>query len=90
MMKHYSVRFTIIHNAGATVATGMSRSVRKAFAKASAKAWTDYETSGATNWADEWVTIYRPNGTVAASDWATSFAERPWPRQHPPLPFAAL
>jgi hypothetical protein len=27
---------------------------------------------------------------LAASDWATSFADRPWPRQHPPLPFAAL
>jgi hypothetical protein len=76
MMKHYSVRFTIIHNAGVTAATGMSRSVRKAFAKAAEKAWTNYETSGATNWADEWVTIYRPNGTVAAGGWSTDFANR--------------
>jgi hypothetical protein len=50
--------------------------VRKAFAKAAEKAWTNYETSGATNWADEWVTIYRPNGTVAAGGWSTDFANR--------------
>ena len=76
MMKHYSVRFTIIHNRGTTTATALSRSVRRAFNKASEKAWDNYETSGATNYADEWVTIFRPDGSFLAQGWNSDFPNR--------------
>jgi len=73
MMKHYRVQFTVIHNAGVSVGTALSRSVKRAFSQASSKAWDAFERSGATNWADEWVTIYSPSGKVVASDWASNF-----------------
>ena len=41
---------------------------------ARAQAWEQYARSGATNWADVWLTITNPYGKVVYADFAPSSA----------------
>lgn len=68
----FKVHFSLIHNAGCEVVTTQNRSAKKAMQMARRKAWDQYEKSGATNWADVWLTITNPYGKVVHHDWAPS------------------
>ena len=70
----FKVHFSLIHNAGCEVVTTQNRSAKKAMQMARRKAWDQYEKSGATNWADVWLTITNPYGKVVHHDWAPSSA----------------
>ena len=70
----FKVHFSLIHNAGCEVVTTQNRSAKKAMQMARRKAWDQYEKSGATNWADVWLTITNPYGKVVHHDWAPTRA----------------
>jgi len=63
----FTVRYAIFTNREGVHphGRGMSRSLSKAMACASAQAWNQYERSTATNWADCWVWVYK-GGTLVA------------------------
>ena len=62
----FTVSYSIITNSNAyPVGKGMSRSLAKATALASGKAWDLYAHSNATNWADVWVRVYKGGKLIA-------------------------
>jgi hypothetical protein len=70
----FKVHLSLIHNAGCEVVTALSTSPKKAHQKALRQAWAQYEKSGATNWADVWLTVTNPYGKVIFHNWCPSSA----------------
>ena len=60
--------YTVIHNRGCTTAKVQHRSPRKAVEMARKQAWDAYEKTDSTNWADCWLSLVNPYGTVVMSD----------------------
>lgn len=70
----FKINFQLIHNRGCESVTIQNRSVKRAMRMARAQAWEQYAQSGATNWADVWLTITNPYGKVVYADFAPSSA----------------
>lgn len=70
----FKVHLSLIHNRGCEVVTTLNSSPKRAMKAARIQAWDQYEKSGATNWADMWLTITNPYGKVVHHDWAPSSA----------------
>lgn len=70
----FKVRYQLIHNRGCETRVGISQSPKAALKVARDAAWRAYERSGATNWADVWLTITNPQGKVVYADFAPSSA----------------
>ena len=70
----FKVHLSLIHNRGCETVIGLSNSPKKAHQKAIRQAWAQYEKSGATNWADVWLTITNPQGKVVYADFAPTSA----------------
>jgi hypothetical protein len=70
----FKVRYQLIHNRGCETHVGLSQSPKAALKVARNAAWRAYERSGATNWADVWLTITNPQGKVVYADFAPTSA----------------
>lgn len=70
----FKITYSLIHNRGCEVVKAMSPSVKRAVKTARLQAWKQYDCSGATNWADVWLTITNPYGKVVYEDFAPSSA----------------
>jgi hypothetical protein len=70
----FKIRYQLIHNRGCETVTIQNRSVKRAMRMARNQAWEQYAQSGATNWADVWLTITNPYGKVVYADFAPSSA----------------
>jgi hypothetical protein len=70
----FKVHLSLIHNRGCETVIGLSNSPKKAHQKAIRQAWAQYEKSGATNWADVWLTVTNPYGKVVFHNWCPSDA----------------
>jgi hypothetical protein len=67
----FKITYTLIHNRGCETITILSKSVKSAIKRCRIQAWRQYDASGATNWADVYLTIYKGN-EVIYSDFAPS------------------
>ena len=70
----FKITYSLIHNRGCEVVKAMSPSVKRAMKTARLQAWKQYDRSGATNWADVWLTITNPYGEEIYNDFAPSSA----------------
>ena len=70
----FKIHLSLIHNRGCEVVTIQNRSAKRGMELARTQAWKQYERSGATNWADAWLTITNPYGKVVHHDWCPSRA----------------
>jgi hypothetical protein len=67
----FKIRYQLIHNRGCETITTLSKSVKSAIKQCRVQAWRQYDASGATNWADVFLTIYKGN-EVIYNDFAPS------------------
>ena len=67
----FEIRYQLIHNKGCETVTVLSKSVKSAINRCRTLAWRQYDASGATNWADVFLTIYKGN-KVIYNDFAPS------------------
>ena len=70
----FKIHLSLIHNRGCETVTIQNRSAKRAMELARTQAWKQYYESGATNWADAWLTITNPYGKVVHHDWCPSQA----------------
>jgi hypothetical protein len=70
----FKVHYSLIHNRGVCNHVGLSQSPKAALKVARAAAWRAFDKSGATNWADVWLTITNPQGQVIYNDFAPASA----------------
>ena len=66
----FKVHYSLIHNRGVCNYVGLSQSPKAALKVARNTAWRAYDKSGATNWADVFLTITNPYGEVIYNDFA--------------------
>lgn len=63
--------YTIIHNRGTTTATTQHRSPKRAVEMARREAWSAYEKTDSTNWADCWLNLTSSYGKEVYSDFVS-------------------
>jgi hypothetical protein len=66
----FKVHYSLIHNRGCCNYVGLSQSPKAALKVARNAAWRAFDRSGATNWADVFLTITNPYGEVIYNDFA--------------------